>query len=104
MQGWSAYDQSAELATRARGWSEGNGCGPVWEPDEEEPRWSRRATLMRRLMDEKLTKDNDNLDYMVCDMHILDKEFSDLCYKVMSDMLDGKWVKGLYRDVPKVLK
>lgn len=104
MQGWSAYDQSEALATRARGWSEGNGCGPVWEPDEKEPRWSRRATLMRPLLREKLTKGNDNLDYMVCDMHILDKEFSDLCFRVMKDMLDGKWKKGMYRDVPKVIE
>ena len=104
MQGWSAYDQSEDLATRERGWSKGNGCGPVWEPDEEEPKWSRRATLMRKLMDEKLTRNNDKLDYIVCDMHILDKEFSDLCFKVMKDMLDGKWKKGMYRDVPKVIK
>ena len=104
MQGWSAYDQREEIATRARGWSEGNGHGPVWEPDEQEPRWSRRATLMRPLMHKLLRKDYDNLDYIVCDMHIIDVEFSDFCYKVMGDMLDGKWKKGMYRDIPGVLE
>jgi hypothetical protein len=104
MQGWSAYDQRAEIATRARGWSEGNGDGPVWEPDEQEPRWSRRATLMRPLMKELLRKDYEKLDYIVCDMHILDVEFSDLCYQVMADMLDGKWKKGMYRDIPGVIE
>lgn len=104
MKGWSAYDQSEELATKERGWAKGNGDGPVWEPDEENPEWSRRATLMAKILKEKFNKENGNLDLIICDMHILDPEFGDLCNKCMGDMLDGKWKKGMYRDVPGVVE
>ncbi len=103
MQGWSAYDQREETCTKERGWSEGNGDGPVWEPDEKEPRWSRRATLMRRLLEEKFNKENPNLDLIIADMHIVDPEFGDLLNQIMSDMLAGKWKKGMYRDVNGVV-
>jgi len=104
MRGWSAYDQSEELASKERGWAKGNGDGPVWEPDEQEPKWSRRATLMRRILKEKFNKDNDNLDLIITDMHIIDPEFGDLLSQCMSDMLAGKWKKGMYRDVPGVIE
>ena len=103
MQGWSAYDQREEIASKERGWAKGNGDGPVWEPDENFPTWSRRATLMAKVLKEKLNKDNDNLDLILCDMHILDVEFADLCNRCIGDMIDGKWKKGMYRDVPGVL-
>ncbi len=104
MQGWSAYDQSEALATRDRGWSKGNGDGPQWLPDEDEPRWSKRAVVMRKVLQEKMTKDNPNLDLIIADMHIMDFEFSDLLEKIMDDMLDGKWKKGMYRDVEGVIE
>lgn len=104
MKGWSAYDQSEELASKERGWAKGNGDGPVWEPDEQNPKWSRRATLMAKILKEKFDKNNENLDFIICDMHILDPEFADLCNKCMGDMLDGKWKKGMYRDFPGVIE
>jgi uncharacterized protein (UPF0261 family) len=103
MQGWSAYDQRAEIATRDRGWSEGNGDGPQWEPDEKEPRWSKRATVMWDVLKEKFNKDNDKLDLIIADMHIMDVEFTDLLDRVMDDMLAGRWKKGMYRDIPGVI-
>lgn len=103
MQGWSAYDQRKEIATRERGWAKGNGDGPVWEPDEENPAWSRRATLMAKILGEKLNFENKNIDLLLCDMHIIDPEFADLCNQCIGDMLDGKWEKGMYRDVTGVL-
>lgn len=104
MRGWSAYDQSEELASKERGWAKGNGDGPVWEPDEQEPKWSRRATLMRKILKEKFNKQNSNLDLIITDMHIVDPEFGDLCNRCMGDMLDGKWKKGMYRDVAGVIE
>ena len=104
MQGWSAYDQRKEIATRARGWSEGNGDGPTWDPDPQNPTWSVRATTIRRVLKEKFSKDNPNLDFIVTDMHIIDPEFSAFCCQVMDDMLDGKWKKGMYRDVKSVIE
>lgn len=103
MRGWSAYDQSEALATRDRGWAEGNGDGPVWDPDPEHPSWSRRATRMLSVLKDSLNIANSNLDLIAIDHHILDPELADLVNRCMGDMLDGKWRRGLYRDVPKVL-
>ncbi len=103
LQGWSAYDQREALASRERGWSEGHGDGPTWEPDPAHPTWSRKATLMRAILDERVDRANDHLDVIAVDMHILDEAFSDLATRAMGDMLDGTWRKGLYRDVPGVI-
>jgi uncharacterized protein (UPF0261 family) len=103
MQGWSAYDQSEELASRERGWSEGNGAGPLWEPDPDQPRWSIKATRMLAVLRKAFDGTNPNLDLLVCDMHILDVEFAALLNRCMGDMLDGVWRKGLYRDAEGVL-
>jgi uncharacterized protein (UPF0261 family) len=99
MRGWSAYDQSEELATRERGWAEGNGDGPTWEPDPERPGWSRRATLMLQLLGEQLDPGNENLDLIAVDRHILDPEFADLLGRIIGEMLDGAWRKGAYREL-----
>ena len=104
MRGWSAYDQSEKLATKERGWAKGNGDGPVWEPDAKEPTWSRRATCMRMILKQRFNKQNPNLDLIITDMHIVDKEFGDLLNTCMGDMLDGKWKKGMYRNVAGVIE
>jgi uncharacterized protein (UPF0261 family) len=103
MQGWSAYDQSEALASRARGWAEGNGDGPTWQPDPDRPSWSSKATLMLSVLEAHLDCHNENLDFIVCDRHILDPEFADLLTRCMGDMLDHTWRKGLYRDVDGVI-
>jgi uncharacterized protein (UPF0261 family) len=103
MQGWSAYDQNEALASRARGWAEGNGDGPTWQPDPDRPSWSRKATLMLSVLEAHLDHHNENLDLIVCDRHILDPEFADLLTRCMGDMLDHTWRKGLYRDVDGVI-
>ncbi len=103
MRGWSAYDQSEALATRERGWAKGNGDGPVWEPDAAHPTWSRRATLMLKVLEEHFDHTNPNLDLIAVDNHILDPDFGDLLNRCMGDMLEGKWKKGMYRDVPTLV-
>lgn len=103
MRGWSAYDQSEELATLPRGWAEGNGDGPMWQPDPSHPTWSRRATLMLSVLQKHLNNENPKLDLLACDMHILDLELADLLTTCMSDMLDHTWRKGMYRDVEGVI-
>jgi uncharacterized protein (UPF0261 family) len=103
MRGWSAYDQSEESASVERGWAKENGAGPVWMPDPEKPEWSHRATAMLSVFKNEINKKNPNLDLMAADMHILDVEFTDLLTKCMGDMLDGKWKKGLYRDIKGVI-
>ena len=104
MQGWSAYDQREEICTKERGWAKGNGDGPVWEPDEKFPRWSRRATLMAKILEEEINRSNDNLDLILCDMHIIDEEFADLCSRCLDDMIEKRWKKGMYRDIEGVLR
>ncbi len=103
MRGWSAYDQNEALATRARGWAEGNGDGPTWQPDPDRPSWSSKATLMLSVLEAHLDHHNENLDLIVCDRHILDPEFADLLTRCMGGMLDHTWRKGLYRDVDGVI-
>lgn len=104
MRGWSAYDQSEELASTERGWAKGNGDGPVWLPDPDCPTWSHRATRMLAVLRERFDPDNENLDLLACDMHILDEAFAALVNRCMGDMLDGTWRKGRYRDVDGVVR
>jgi uncharacterized protein (UPF0261 family) len=104
MKGWSAYDQSAELATIERGWAKENGDGPVWLPDPEIPKWSKRAVHMWSVFTEHIDKNNTNLDLIKCDMHLLDDELVDLLNRCMDDMLDGKWQRGMYRDLEGVVE
>lgn len=103
MQGWSAYDQREEVCSLERGWAAGNGDAPQWLPDEEEPRFSKRSVVMRKILEEKFDKTNENLDLIIADLNIVEKEFADLCNQIMDDMISGKWKKGMYRDMPCVL-
>lgn len=104
MKGWSAYDQSAEEASIEKGWAKENGDGPVWWPDPDNPKWSRRATIMWDVLMKEWDRNNPNLDVMKCDNHILDPEFADLLNMCMGDMLDKKWKKGLYRELKNVIE
>ncbi len=103
LRGLSAYDQPASTATRERGWAEGNGDGPTWEPDPDHPTWSRKAALTWRTVATALDPANADFDVLAADLHILDPEFAGLLTRVMGDMLDGTWRKGRYRDVPGVV-
>ena len=49
------------------------------------------------------SKTNENLDLIIADLNIVEKEFADLCNQIMDDMISGKWKKGMYRDMPCVL-
>ncbi|MCE5329450.1 Tm-1-like ATP-binding domain-containing protein [bacterium] len=104
MKGWSAYDQSVENASVDSGWAKENGDGPVWWPDPDNPKWSKRAAIMWEVFMKNQNKDNDNLDIIKCDNHILDPEFADFMNKCMGDMLDKKWEKGLYRELKNVVE
>lgn len=99
----SAAYQREEIATIERGWAKGNGDGPQWEPDEAEPRWSKRSTVMRKILEERFDHNNDNLDLIIADMHIIDEEFAQLCNDVMGSMLEGSWKKGSFSDYPEVV-
>lgn len=103
MRGWSAYYQPASTATRERGWSQGNGDGPTWDPDPDHPGWSRRSTLLWRVLRERLDAGNANVDLLVADLHLLDEAFADLLVTVMGRMLDGTWRRGDGRDAPGVM-
>ncbi len=103
MRGWSAYDQSEDVATLERGWAKGNGDGPTWWPDPQHPTWSRRSRLLLDVLSREFDSRNPNLDLLACDMHILDPEFAGLLTTCLCDMLDGRWKKGMYRDVAGVI-
>lgn len=89
MRGWSAYDQPGELASRERGWAQGNGDGPTWQPDTQNPQWSRRATLMLEVLRTEL--DLTKVDLIWTDRHILDPEFADLVMAQIRPMIAGTW-------------
>lgn len=103
LKGWSAYDQSAAHASKEMGWAE-EGDGPVWMPDDENPEWSKRATQMWQIIKQQVDKNNPYLDVIVCDLHILDPEFSMLACRAMDRMLAGTWEKGLFRDLQFVVE
>ena len=104
MRGWSAYDQSVELASIERGWAKENGDGPVWWPDPEIPKWSKRATEMWSVFKEHVDVSNPHLDLIKCDMHILDEAFVDLLNTSMLSMIEGNWKKGMYREMEGVVE
>lgn len=103
MRGWSAYDQSEEVASIKRGWAAGNGDGPQWDPDPENPQWSVRATLMRKILEEKFDVNNENLELILADMNIVEPEFADLCNAIMEKMLSGQWKKGEFKNYPGII-
>ncbi len=103
MRGWSAYDQSEDLATVERGWAKENGAGPVWLPDPQNSEWSLRANTMWPVFNDNIDRANPNLDLIKCDMHLLDDGFVDFLNTCMADMLDENWRKGMYRDKAGVL-
>jgi uncharacterized protein (UPF0261 family) len=103
LRGLTAYDQPEATATRERGWAQGNGDGPTWEPDPEHPIWSRKAVLMWRTVAAAVDAANPNLDVVAADRHILDPEFADLLTATMAAMLDGTWRPGHLRDRPGVV-
>lgn len=103
LRGLSAYDQPESTATRERGWAEGNGDGPTWEPDLEVPAWSRRAAIAWRTVAAAIDPANEHLDIVAADLHILDEAFADLLTRIMGDMLDGTWRKGGYVGLPGVV-
>ena len=49
---------------------------------------------LKKHIDEK-----DNLDVLICDKHINEKEYAPFLAKALEDMLNGKWSKGLYKDI-----
>lgn len=99
MQGWSAYDQTKEhaaISTRM-GWSADTDA-PQWIPSKNDPTKSQRAVDMLEIFKDEIDRSNDNLDILCVDMHILDESFAELCCKVMNEMLDGTWKKGMFKE------
>jgi uncharacterized protein (UPF0261 family) len=104
MQGFSAYDQSNKKANISRGWPKEKGAGPNWWPDQEKPEWSFRAVTMWNVFEEKIDKNNKNLDILQCDNNLIDEDFSKFLYQVMKDIIEGNWEKGMYRNLNNVVK
>lgn len=102
LKGWSAYDQSESHASKETGWTE-DGAGPVWMPNENYPEWSKRATQMWEILDRQINGQNPKVDFITCDLHILDPEFAGLACMAMDKMLDGTWERGLFRELDYVM-
>jgi len=100
MRGWSAYDiygPSLEL-----GWA-GPGPGPFWASHPEKPEWSLRAVAFVDELSKHLDLSKPNLDLIICDKHINEKDFGLLIARILDDMLAGRWRKGVYFTEPWAL-
>ena len=103
MRGWSAYDQSRHHARdKDMGWS-ADSDAPVWIADSTNQEWSARAVAMWEVFSKCVVRDNPNIDILKCDLHILDDCFGDFANIIMGDILDEKWEKGMYRNLPYVI-
>ncbi|MEM0014234.1 MAG: Tm-1-like ATP-binding domain-containing protein [Zestosphaera sp.] len=100
MRGWSAYDirePSLEL-----GWA-GPGSGPFWASHQEKPEWSLRSVAFVDELSKHLDLSRENLDLIICDKHINEKDFGLLIAGILDDMLTGRWKKGSYFTKPWTL-
>ncbi|MCR4428697.1 MAG: Tm-1-like ATP-binding domain-containing protein [Caldiserica bacterium] len=94
MRGWSAYDirePNLEL-----GWA-GPGPGPFWDGgDPQRPTWSKRSTAFLDELKKHIDLANENLEVIVTDRHINDRDFGELMAKILDDMLNDRWARGKY--------
>jgi uncharacterized protein (UPF0261 family) len=100
MQGWGACDLASpdiEL-----GWA-GPGAGPVWAPDLDNPKWSRRSVEYVKALKEKIDPNKENLEVILVDKHMNETEFADLMAELLLEMLNGTWSKGSKSDLPYVI-
>lgn len=93
MKGWSAYD--IEAPDIEKGWS-GPGSGPAWIPSEKHSGWSYRAEKFTESFIKSLDKSNENIQVYQADLHLNNREFAELIYKELRDILHGCRVKGKY--------
>ncbi|MEW6399900.1 MAG: Tm-1-like ATP-binding domain-containing protein [Bacillota bacterium] len=97
MRGWSAYDiREPDLSL---GWA-GPGPGPFWDGgDPERPTWSKRSVAFLDELKEQVDLSRDNLEVLVADRHINEREFGLLLARILDDMLGGRWRKRMYGDL-----
>jgi len=98
MRGWSAYDiREADLAL---GWA-GPGPGPFWDGgDPARPEWSKRSVALVDELKKRIDLEKENLEVLVADKHINERQFALFLARVLDDMLSGRWARGLYGDIP----
>ena len=92
MKGWSAYDQSADHASKEFGWAEG-GDGPVWIGSKKHEGWSERAVQFWNVVEKKLRTDKENIQAIKLDLHFLDLELSEIACESIARTMEGTWHK-----------
>ncbi|MDR2908928.1 MAG: hypothetical protein LBU86_03505 [Oscillospiraceae bacterium] len=63
-----------------------------------------RARVLWETLQQQIDHSNPNIDILLCDLHILDREFSELAVAAMTDMLAGRWKPGRYQGLPYALR
>lgn len=99
LRGWGAVDIAEP--DKALGWA-GPEHGPVWFADPNEPQYSMRNRYLIKGLKEKLDTTRPNVDVLLVDKHMNQPEFAELMAALLTEMLDGKWVKGSHHDLPYV--
>jgi uncharacterized protein (UPF0261 family) len=101
MRGWGAYDNAG--GNPDLGWAE-NTPAPCWVPDPEKPEWSHRSVMFVKGIREKIDRDKKNLDVLLVDRNMNEKEHAALMAGILYDMLQGSWRKGAYHTRDDVLE
>lgn len=95
MRGWSRYDIK-ELPTGAP--------GPLWDGGSNiNSNWSGRSVAFINALKKNVDMENPNLDVLICDMHINEPSFAQLCISIFDDMLRGFWRKRKYQDGTRIM-
>ncbi|MEM3949066.1 MAG: hypothetical protein QXM76_05675, partial [Zestosphaera sp.] len=72
------------------------GPGPFWASHPEKPEWSLRSVAFVDELSKHLDLSKENLDLIICDKHINERDFCLLIAEILDDMLTGRWKKGSY--------
>lgn len=99
MCGWGGYDIAEP--NLSLGWS-GQGQGPFWLSDPENPKWSLRSKYFVKGLHTKIDVQKPNLDVLLVDHHINEPQFADLVAKLLIEMLSGTWKKENCHDPSKI--
>ncbi|WP_138306141.1 MULTISPECIES: Tm-1-like ATP-binding domain-containing protein [unclassified Clostridium] len=100
----------AVLCIPMRGWC-ANDCkdngegkpGVLWLGDEKRPEVSARSISFCRGLENTLKdRENQNLEVLIVDRHINDREFSQLMAELLTEMLAGRWQKGSHTNLAYV--
>lgn len=92
LRGWCANDHPAH---------DGQPHGLLWMGLPEDPRRSARSAAFAKTLAQTLP-DKENLEVLLIDRHINDRDFAQIMAELLHEMLQGTWKKGSHTGLPYV--